>query len=146
MTGDAPLPPRRMCPRQTRRAFLQFFTSCVPPIFRSGGFDTANRPPGRRFRRSGVLGPLSVYAVSPSIEIERYTTCKNLQKTVFGLPPGGTDSGEGIAEAARQGFCASSRQQPSPWKPVSSKKRDVRRPSEPMRQRAGCWDIGVILG
>ena len=80
--------------RQTVTAFLQFFTSCVPLIFHPGEFGTANELSRRRFRRSNKLGPLSVYAVFPSIEIKQYTTCKNLQKATLRLPPGVANAGD----------------------------------------------------
>ena len=80
--------------RQTRGAFQQIFASYVPPIFRPGGFGTADGLFCRRFRSSDASDHLSVCAVSPGIEIKRYTTCKSLQKAAIRLPPGVANAGD----------------------------------------------------
>ena len=77
MTGGAKADPRRVS-----AVFCKLCTSHFPP---------------RRFRhrrRAGRVGPLSVYAVFPSIEIKRYTTCKNLQNATLRLPPNVANAGD----------------------------------------------------
>lgn len=85
MTGGAKADPRRVS-----ADFCKLCTAHFPPR----RFRHRRRAARQTFSQVGRVGPLSVYAVFLSIEIKRYTTCKNLQNATLRLPPNVANAGD----------------------------------------------------